>query len=710
MRIVTESARHLLRKDIHVPKQMSFLERDSSMNAGQRGKEESEVSEKTGDTNVVTFQFMRKKDFNDYLKQKQNNEYTAEILQRGGVLVSNRNNISFKRDAACHKRKKLKSLTRINGISRQTEEKRDSSMDRAVQVKFSGVLQTEEVQGSKLNLMRMGKASDKGSSISTLSKSRRDYIVDHEPRDDQLKKNMVLRGVEALKHSAGIKEVEEKPSKDFSFFSRIRPVNKRVKLSSIEPLENIEEYPSEKKPSSKALDIKGRPALPNRRPRGLIPVTTGIIPIKEAMMEEASLRRTFKGAAKNSENEDRNSPSLPANIGEGVQKKQVQAVSGKTNLKNQKDELTAKFRQALLRIFFGVSGESKKGLATRIFVGEGNNQSLVIRTIAQRSSLVIDGFYTRSNFLWTQTAFKKFSPILAENFDTYSFLKYGLIKDLDFTEYKQKVTWDNLAKVFAKQNLFSVDKEIDLSILFERMKNKGQVVVYNQDQLLLNNHLKGLMHISRKTLLAETLVKYFKGLSLNVLAVIPKTYLIYGDTFDQDLKAVMKEAETTEDGTLKVPLIIKPGEFSNRGKGIEMAYTLADIKSMAENVIESRKRTSNVIVQSYIANPLLYKGRKFDIRCYALVVKLFDRLSFFWYKDGYARTSSYEYDLNARDNLKVHLTNEAVQVKGSLFSLQTSPLSASTSQETRSTTSTLTSTSGIIPPSRSREKLVNKSL
>ena len=76
-----------------------------------------------------------------------------------------------------------------------------------------------------------------------------------------------------------------------------------------------------------------------------------------------------------------------------------------------------------------------------------------------------------------------------------------------------------------------------------------------------------------------------------------------------------------------------------------------------------RKPTQTLILQNYMTNPLLYKGRKFDIRCYALLVRAFDRLTFFWYNHGYARTSSYPYSNTGATNLLVHLTNEAVQVK-----------------------------------------------
>ena len=51
--------------------------------------------------------------------------------------------------------------------------------------------------------------------------------------------------------------------------------------------------------------------------------------------------------------------------------------------------------------------------------------------------------------------------------------------------------------------------------------------------------------------------------------------------------------------------------------------------------------------------PLLYKTRKFDIRVWSLVT---DDFRIYFYKEGYLRTSSAEYDTSAKKST-VHLTN-----------------------------------------------------
>ena len=75
------------------------------------------------------------------------------------------------------------------------------------------------------------------------------------------------------------------------------------------------------------------------------------------------------------------------------------------------------------------------------------------------------------------------------------------------------------------------------------------------------------------------------------------------------------------------------------------------------------------VVQEYIERPMLVGGtnwfnsplRKFDIRMFGLV-QIVDSIHFrgYFYKEGYIRTSSYEYDLNNLQNTNIHLTNDAV--------------------------------------------------
>lgn len=104
--------------------------------------------------------------------------------------------------------------------------------------------------------------------------------------------------------------------------------------------------------------------------------------------------------------------------------------------------------------------------------------------------------------------------------------------------------------------------------------------------------------------------------------------------------------------------IVKPGEDTNRGNGIS-------VQIGRENVIKAVKELANsgksALIQEYI-EPLLYKNRKFDIRCYALVTSHCGQLKAYWYKEGYLRTCCKEFNTDP-NNIYGHLTNDAVQKK-----------------------------------------------
>ena len=117
--------------------------------------------------------------------------------------------------------------------------------------------------------------------------------------------------------------------------------------------------------------------------------------------------------------------------------------------------------------------------------------------------------------------------------------------------------------------------------------------------------------------------------------------------------------------------LIKPANL-NQGRGIEIFHNLKDI----QNFIYAQTANSLWVAQKYIEKPLLYYGRKFDIRVWVLVTA---KLEIFFYKTAYMRTSSDQYVTNAFDNY-IHLTNNCLQKHGENFGKfeagNTLPLSA----------------------------------
>ena len=64
-----------------------------------------------------------------------------------------------------------------------------------------------------------------------------------------------------------------------------------------------------------------------------------------------------------------------------------------------------------------------------------------------------------------------------------------------------------------------------------------------------------------------------------------------------------------------------------------------------------------IVLQKYLDSPLLYNGRKFDIRCYVLVDYCFN---VFMCREGHLKACSQKYDLNDLDIFK-HITNYSLQ-------------------------------------------------
>jgi hypothetical protein len=107
---------------------------------------------------------------------------------------------------------------------------------------------------------------------------------------------------------------------------------------------------------------------------------------------------------------------------------------------------------------------------------------------------------------------------------------------------------------------------------------------------------------------------------------------------------------------------VKPGENTNRGCGIEVSDDLNKIGVLvSEKAAHNDGKPKTYIIQEYISAPLLYRKRKFDIRCFMLVTSIGGVMKGYWYTEGYIRTSSREFTMKNLDNKMIHLTNDAVQ-------------------------------------------------
>jgi tubulin--tyrosine ligase len=137
---------------------------------------------------------------------------------------------------------------------------------------------------------------------------------------------------------------------------------------------------------------------------------------------------------------------------------------------------------------------------------------------------------------------------------------------------------------------------------------------------------------------------YYRDLGYDPFEVaIPVTYHIKAIK-DTEFAAFSADFRSKEEKKESNVWIIKPGENSNRGCGIQVAKQLSEIKKIiTQNSQGNQNHTS--IVQLYIDKPLLINGRKFDIRIYAMLTSVNGVMKGFMYRDCYFRTSSKPFDL-----------------------------------------------------------------
>ncbi|KAJ8371022.1 hypothetical protein SKAU_G00110500 [Synaphobranchus kaupii] len=153
----------------------------------------------------------------------------------------------------------------------------------------------------------------------------------------------------------------------------------------------------------------------------------------------------------------------------------------------------------------------------------------------------------------------------------------------------------------------------------------------------------------------------------------------FPDTFRMDVRdekdaffAQQKEMEAC--GDRSQAWISKPTGL-NQGRGIFLLRTEEEIRAFQAQ-LQSTDENQNYrrppfrlpqarIVQRYIQNPLLLKGKKFDVRSYFLIACTTPYMVFF--RHGYVRLTCDLYDPNS-NNLSAHLTNQYMQKKNPLYS------------------------------------------
>ncbi|EAS02300.2 tubulin-tyrosine ligase family protein (macronuclear) [Tetrahymena thermophila SB210] len=218
----------------------------------------------------------------------------------------------------------------------------------------------------------------------------------------------------------------------------------------------------------------------------------------------------------------------------------------------------------------------------------------------------------------------------------------------------------------------------DLSFRLKNLKrtniDKPYKILENSQKQITHNHLQFNYMLGNKKALFYNMRQYYQLMKDDVFNYLPLTYHLTRGTEDKEFRNFLKKFKEIENSNndndeskksqkkMKNVWIVKPGEITNRGNGIQVCDNLNDIK----RILTSKEKHNNgkdktYIVQKYIERPFLYNRRKFDIRAYMLITCINGVLRGYWYQEGYIRTSGREFDLSDVSDVFIHLTNDAIQ-------------------------------------------------
>ena len=139
-------------------------------------------------------------------------------------------------------------------------------------------------------------------------------------------------------------------------------------------------------------------------------------------------------------------------------------------------------------------------------------------------------------------------------------------------------------------------------------------------------------------------------------------YIEISNTYDDIYRKCFKMFKGVNSNLSKEILEIE--EENQKNENFTISNNNIKKKLNFKKTNESRMYCCNeIIIQKYLDNPLLYKKRKFDIRCF---VMLDSNLNLYYCKEGHLKGSSELYNVE-KSNKFIHITNYSFQKKTSNF-------------------------------------------
>lgn len=274
----------------------------------------------------------------------------------------------------------------------------------------------------------------------------------------------------------------------------------------------------------------------------------------------------------------------------------------------------------------------------------GNNKELIVKCMKKRNDNweeIDKDNYSYASFIWTPLSYEIDYTLAAK-----------VNQIVNHFEYHSEIS--NKMRLFANLLRYcDLQKKIDLFSFFPLTI----VIPLNDHENIFNEQL-------------ASFEKFYNSIGDYIS---PKDNIKYNDFF----KLVIYSKKIGSNHQLKIPQssyagkniwLIKPINM-NRGRCIKIESDLNKIITMIKE-LKMRKEIKNeknekvieadyVILQKYIERPLLYQGRKFDIRLWVLIISEYPN-NVFIFKEGHLKATCEQYSLNTNDPY-IHLTNYSVQ-------------------------------------------------
>ena len=169
----------------------------------------------------------------------------------------------------------------------------------------------------------------------------------------------------------------------------------------------------------------------------------------------------------------------------------------------------------------------------------------------------------------------------------------------------------------------------------------------------------------------KTQIDNFKQFCLELPDFTPRSEIKYVEKF-----SILGSKRTGENQTINIPYtynsgnnmwIIKPINL-NRGRCIQVLNDTDKIVEYLLKIQEEKKlegannngiKCEHILLQKYLEKPLLYQGRKFDIRIWIMLISGQENFVYI-FKQGHLKATCDKYDINSSSPF-IHLTNYSVQ-------------------------------------------------